>query len=51
MGFKKVRVTCISQATAATIVCVGVTVTATFPISQIVEPSTTGDVDEFPKNE
>jgi len=36
MGFKKVRVTCISQASAATIVCVGVTVTSTFPISQIV---------------
>ena len=51
MGFKKVRLTCISQASAATIVCVGVTVTATFAISQIVLPSTTGDVDEFPKNE
>ena len=48
MGFKKVRLTCISQTSAATMVCVGVTVTATFAISRI---ELTPVVDELPKNE
>ena len=33
MGFKKVRLTCMSQASAETMVCVGVTVTIAFSIS------------------
>jgi hypothetical protein len=48
MGFKKVSLTCTSQASAATIVCVGVTVTATFAISRV---ELTPVVDELPKNE